>query len=281
MQTKSYAKINLGLRIVGKRNDGYHDIETIFYPLSLFDEITFNPSPAISLTCTDPAIPVNNDNLCWIAAELFLSTFGIFGGVSIAITKRIPSGAGLGGGSSNAAATLLAMRDMFNVNATDTKLKEIALQIGSDVPFFLRRGTAFGEGRGERLSYFHRTLPYWIVLVYPGIHVSTPWAYAAYSEHVKGIFQHRKTMQEIFSSTIDIPLLHNDFEEVVFSKYPEIGAIKRNLLELGAVHAMMSGSGSSVYGLFENDSGAKRAIEHFSGTHFVHCTPPNFSLEQL
>jgi 4-diphosphocytidyl-2-C-methyl-D-erythritol kinase len=281
MQIKSYAKINLGLRIVGKRSDGYHDIETIFYPISLFDEITLYPTPAISLTCTDPAIPVNSDNLCWKAAELFLSTFGIFGGVSIAITKRIPSGAGLGGGSSNAGATLLAMCDMFNVNATDTKLKEIALQIGSDVPFFLRRGVAFGEGRGERLTYIRYTLPYWIVLVNPGIHVSTPWAYAAYSEHGEGKFPNRKKLQELFSSTADIPILHNDFEDVVFAKYPEIASIKRTVLELGAMHAMMSGSGSSVFGLFENESGAKRASEYFSGTHFTHCTPPYFSSEHV
>ncbi|MHB1050098.1 MAG: 4-(cytidine 5'-diphospho)-2-C-methyl-D-erythritol kinase [Bacteroidota bacterium] len=276
MQTKSYAKINLGLQIIGRRNDGYHNIETIFHRIDLFDEIILDRSPSLSLHCDDPIIPTDEKNLCWQAAEVFGKETGITEGISITIKKRIPSGAGLGGGSSNAAATLLALQKLFSVTIERARLESLALTLGSDVPYFLQYGTAYGEGRGERLSYFPLPMPYRIALINPGIHVSTPWAYGALAARLGGQFPKRPNLREIFSSSADITKLRNDFEETVFERYPEIASIKKTMLERGAVHALMSGSGSSVFGLFEREADARSAMDIYAGKYFTHYTGPEF-----
>ena len=280
MQTKSYAKINLGLHIVGRRNDGYHNIETIFHRIDLFDELTFERSAALSLRCDDPTIPTDEMNLCWKAVELFQNETGVTEGISITIKKRIPSGAGLGGGSSNAATTLIALQQLFSSTIQHDRLETLGLNLGSDVPYFLHNGTAFGEGRGERLSYFPLRLPYRIVLVNPGIHVSTPWAYGAIATRFGNHFPKRPTLRDLFSSPADISKLENDFEATVFERYPEIATLKKTMMEHGAVHALMSGSGSSVFGLFEQEADARSVMDFYSGKYFTHYTGPGFAPEQ-
>jgi 4-diphosphocytidyl-2-C-methyl-D-erythritol kinase len=242
----------------------------------LYDEITIGRSAHISLTCTDPAVPANEKNLSWKAAELFLNANGITEGVSIHIRKRIPTGAGLGGGSSNAGATLLALQRLFGVTMDHDRLELLALQIGSDVPYFLRSGTAHGEGRGERLTYFPFRLPYHIVVVNPGIHVRTPWAYGAVSAQRQGIFPRRPALRETFASLDDITMLQNDFEKTVFGRYPVIAMLKTTMLEHRAVLALMCGSGSSVFGLFEKETDAQSVTGLLSGNYFTHHTGPDF-----
>lgn len=278
MKISSYAKINLGLHVVGKRTDGFHNIETIFHYINLFDEIAISRSHSIGISCTDSSIPTDQRNLCWQAAEAVQKACGITEGVQIDIKKNIPVGAGLGGGSSNAAAILRTMPALFQTSIEQDVMNKIALRLGSDVPFFLGIDSAYGEGRGEILSAISLALPYWIVVVNPGVHVSTPWAYKILSEKYHGRFPERKKLKESFGHAADIRALQNDFEHVVFSAFPVIASIKTSLQNAGALHALMSGSGSSVFGLFEKEPEARRAASLCSRTNFVHVTEPNFSL---
>lgn len=278
MTVKAYAKINLGLRVLGKRNDGFHDIETIFHRINLFDELTILPSEGeISITCDNSAVPTDENNLCWKAVELLRAEVDGRRGAFIRLKKNIPVGAGLGGGSSDAAATLSATAASWNLRAAASTLASIALQLGSDVPFFLHNRTAYAEGRGERLSFVKLTLPYWILLVAPDLHISTAWAYKELSARKRlsapaERFYNGATCRVAGFGT----LMTNDFEEVVFDAHPELAELKGRLREAGARFALMSGSGSSIYGLFERESIARDASELFRRDHFVSLTEPNF-----
>lgn len=274
MHIRSYAKINLGLRIVRRRPDGFHDIDTVFHRIGLFDDIELLPAPSLSVSCTDPAVPSGPGNLCWAAAEAVIRSLGAPNGASISITKRIPSGAGLGGGSSNAAAVLRHLPALLGGAVAPDELQRIALQLGSDVPFFLQERSAFGEGRGELLTPIDLVLPFWIVLVHPGIHVPTPWAYRALSEHRNGTHPVREPIRNWFTGTDRLGELGNDFEEVVFPAHPVIREVRDRLRTEGAVSAMMSGSGSSVFGLFATESAAVNAATIFRGRFFTHVTSP-------
>lgn len=280
MIVKAYAKINLGLHIVGKRTDGFHDIETIFHRIDLFDTLTLTENDSISVSVSTSDIPTEKENLCWKAAMLLQKQLQLSHGVHIHIEKHIPVGAGLGGGSSDAAAVLQSLPQFWHQQIEEKSLKSLALQIGSDVPFFLGKHSAYGEGRGERLTYVSLDVPYWIVVVYPNIHVSTSWAYQALSEKRNGTFPKRKTLGQKFSLSPlqSIVTAENDFEEVVFEAYPEIGEIKKKFFEARAVHALMSGSGSSVFGLFANESDARNAMKFFDRQYFVHLTEPHFTI---
>lgn len=278
MNTRAYAKVNLGLHIVGKRPDGFHDIETIFHRIDLFDGISLAPADRISITCSHPDVPTDRTNHCWKAVELLQQELGCHSGAAISITKWIPMGAGLGGGSSDGAAVLSMLPSLWNVPASAAVLERVALAVGSDVPYFLQNGSAYAEGRGERLQPFRLSLPYWIVLVNPNIHVSTPWAYRTLSEHRNGSFPsrprlweavHRDPLQAILTAG-------NDFEEVVFAAHPAIGQVKTSLMEQGALHAVMSGSGSSVFGLYTDEQKARESAASFRNQYFVHVTEPNF-----
>ncbi|MBI2429144.1 MAG: 4-(cytidine 5'-diphospho)-2-C-methyl-D-erythritol kinase [Ignavibacteriales bacterium] len=275
---KAYAKINLGLHIVGKREDGFHNIETIFHRINLSDEITIRENDTIALTVSNSLIPSNKDNLCWKAVELLQQKLQTSRGVTIHIQKNIPVGAGLGGGSSDAAAVLQSLPMVWNKQIDKTALETLALHIGSDVPYFLGKQTAYAEGRGEKLSYVQIGIPYWIVLVNPGIHLSTQWAYKTLSEQRNGTFPVRTSLANAFSlSPMQCMITaENDFEEIVFAAHPHIGEIKKKLLQLHAINALMSGSGSSVFGLFEHESDASKAMAFFGKDHFVHLTEPNF-----
>ncbi len=279
MDIKAYAKINLGLYIVGERPDGFHNIETIFYHINLFDELHLSLANDISISCSDPKIPTDCNNLCWKAAELLQNELKTTNGVKISLTKNIPIGAGLGGGSSDAASILQSLPTLWGKQTYSSHLEKIALKLGSDVPFFLSNSSAYAEGRGEILQNIVLTLPYWIVLVNPKIHVSTPWAYKILSEKRNGVFSARQRLLDQFSKAPIQTIVNskNDFEEVVFKEFPKIKKIKDQLSEFGAVLSLMSGSGSSVFGLFENEHSAQSAVEYFQKEHFVHLTEPFFS----
>ncbi len=274
---KAYAKINIGLHLVRRRLDGYHDIETIFHRVQLYDEILFEPASSIVLTCSDPAIPSDERNLCIKAALLLKQHFGITAGVHIKLKKQIPIGAGLGGGSSDAATTLLGLADFWNQQLSTVDLASIALQLGSDVPYFLNSGSAYALGRGEQLKYFSLDVPYWIVLVYPDIHISTAWAYqnsVLQPNTTTGSL--RNTVREfIYDAKRFMTLVRNDFEPLVLRTYPEVAAVKQALYLHGAEFAQMSGSGSAVYGFFRNKADADKATLTFR--HYtVSITPPHF-----
>lgn len=278
MKTQAYAKINLGLRILQKRMDGFHDIETVFHRINLFDELEFSSFDRISMECDDPAIPVDNENLCFRAANLLKIEYGIIKGVHIKLKKNIPIGAGLGGGSSDAAAVLLHLPKFWGFKVVKNKLREIALSLGSDVPYFLEAGTAHATGRGEKLEYFKLDIPYWVLLIYPGIHVSTAWAYQNLKLTIDKL---DKNLKDLLLHYIQSPkkldeYIKNDFETLVFEEYLQIKKLKLSLYESGADFVQMSGSGSSVYAFFKEEITAKSSELLFSKDYKTFLTETNF-----
>ncbi|HEV8538289.1 MAG TPA: 4-(cytidine 5'-diphospho)-2-C-methyl-D-erythritol kinase [Bacteroidota bacterium] len=275
---KAYAKINLGLRILGRREDGFHDIETVFHRVNIFDEIAISRAPEISLDSNRPDLPSGDANLCTRAARMLQARYDVNEGAHLQLTKRIPVGAGLGGGSSDAAATLLALNKTWKLDRDVSELEPLALELGSDVAYFLRQGSAHATGRGENLEYFDLDLPYWIVLVYPNIHISTAWAY----EHTQiSNPKSRIPLKQILLRGLEDanrlkPLLPNDFEPLILRTHPAIARLKKSLFDLGAEFAQLSGSGSSVYGLFSSGESADNATEQLRNDHEVFITAPHF-----
>ena len=242
------AKINLYLHIVGRRPDGFHELETLMAPISLgdtleIDLISGKPGVAqdIQFTCSDPALADAKDNLATKAARLFLEEFKVETGVRIHLEKAVPVGAGLGGGSSDAAAVLLAMRQLMKIEAPDAKLAELASRLGSDIPFFIYQRPAICRGRGEIIEPVTLKENFQGLLVHPGFGVSTPWAYKTYAQNP----QQGEAGQMIGEVT-----LRNDLEPPAFGKYPWLPAVKAWFREQPEVlDALMSGSGSSIFAL--------------------------------
>lgn len=256
IQLKSFAKINLGLFLLKKRLDGYHDIITVFQTVDLHDTLAFrknDKSSALTLTTSGIPIPLNENNLIYHAFRVFQESMHLGCGLEVRVTKRIPTGSGLGGGSSNAAATLIAMDKLWDSHLSMRDLEFMAAEIGSDVPFFIQGGTAIGEGRGERLTPIDLQWDCWVLLVCPAISVSTAWAY---SQARIGLTKDEKLtkFRSIFQKNALRSLrdsLDNDLEEVVFKRHPLLGLFKEDMYKWDAFYASMSGSGSSVFGLFE------------------------------
>ncbi len=254
------AKINLYLKIVGKRPDGFHDLETLMVPITIGDTLSVElkeGEPTVTMTCDRADLPADPSNLAWRAAQLFIERFTVKKAVHIALTKRVPVGAGLGGGSSDGAHVLLALRQLTGIAATDAELAEIAAKLGSDVPFFIYRRPALCKGRGEIIE----PLPEWNetirgLLVHPGFGVPTPWAYQTYARDPK---PGEEGVRFSFGP------LRNDLEPPAFSKYLWLPTAKAWFArQPGVKAAMMSGSGSSVFALLEEggDVAALRAAFH-------------------
>jgi len=249
-------KINLGLSIVAKRPDGYHELETIFYPVALTDivEVIHSNDPAtpIQFTSTGLEVPGNLDqNLCVKAFSLLKKDFPNLPNVKIHLHKHIPMGAGLGGGSSDATAVLKLLNQQFNLDLNNTQLVDYAAQLGSDCAFFVYDKAYHATGRGEILKSFPCDLSnYQIVLIHPGIHVSTAWAFGQLTPSSK-----EKSIAEIVAQPIETwkADLINDFEFPIIQAHPTIGTLKNLLYEKGAIYASMSGSGSSLFGIFPKD----------------------------
>ncbi len=259
------AKINLGLRITGKRSDGYHNIETIFYPVNLCDALEFVVSPAINnediLTVTGietGSLP--DDNLVMKGVRL-LRKYHSFPAINIHLHKAIPAGAGLGGGSSDAASVISILNRYFTLNITENKLTELALNLGSDCPFFLKCLPALARGRGEELQLLEPFLAgYFLIMVNPKIHISTREAYQNCQPH-----QPSESLDMLARLPVDEwkNLIINDFEDYVFKKHPVVGEIKEALYKAGALYSSMSGSGSTVFGLFRMKTALPRHLTEF------------------
>ena len=247
-------KINLGLHVVNKRDDGYHDLETIFYPIPLKDSLeiivdTNAPNKTIEFSQSGLLVKGNNqDNLCVKAYNLLAAEYPNLPAVKAHLHKAIPMGAGLGGGSADASFMLKLLNEKCNLSLSEEQLMHYALQLGSDCPFFIYNKPCFAKGRGENLSPFQLNLRgYQLVIVNPGIHISTAMAFSGCNPQNPSI-----SLEEIVIEPIEKwkNLLINDFEDSIFRAYPEIEEIKKNLYSKGAIYASMSGTGSSVYGLF-------------------------------
>lgn len=246
-------KINLGLNIIRKRTDGYHDLETVFYPVGLKDALEIIPAEKTTFQLS--GLPVNgstNDNLCLKAYNLLKRDFPYLPSVSVYLHKSILMGAGLGGGSADGAFMLSMLNKKFDLKLSEQQLIAYALQLGSDCPFFIINKPCFATGRGEKLSAMEIDLSaYKIALINPGIHVSTK---EAFSRLIPALPQ--KSIKEI----IEQPILTwkydlvNDFEHSVFKQFPAIKQIKEALYTKGAIYASMTGSGSTVFGIFETEA---------------------------
>ncbi len=245
------AKLNLGLRILRKRDDGYHDLQSIFYPIAVKDALEILPSKELSLKVT--GLPVNGDkedNLCIKAYRLLKKDNAHLPPVSIHLHKTIPMGAGLGGGSADAAFTLRLLNEKFELGLSQEQLINYALELGSDCPFFIVNEPCLAKGRGEDLQKIKLDLSgYTFVLVNPGIHIDTAWAFSNLkTDKSREAYSPEQAIQKSPENWKDT--LKNDFEETVSAAHPIISEIKHILYEKGAVYASMTGSGSTVFGLF-------------------------------
>ena len=261
---KTPAKVNLGLHILGKREDGFHELETLFQMVKLFDEIKIECIPSgLELVCNRPDIPQDQGNLAIKAAKILQTKFpGRCKGARIHLNKNIPHGAGLGGGSGNAAGVLLGLNFLWDLKLKRKDLVLIASELGSDVPFFLLSPCAIGRGRGEVLESVENAIRFYILIAYPGFAVSTALVY--------GNLKLKLTKRENNISILKNFLLRseyaqlgaawcNDLEPFVFKEHPGLSEIKKEMLAFGAKGALLSGSGSTVFGIFDNPEIAKNA----------------------
>ena len=261
---KAYAKVNLTLAVGEKRPDGYHEVVSVMQRVSLCDTLTAEQTrEGITLTCSDPALPSGEENLAHRAASLFFRETGIAGGAALTLEKRIPSQAGLGGGSSDAASALLALRKLYAPALSDTELETMAAALGSDVPFFIRGGTQLATGRGEVLSPLPSLTDGWFVIVKPTESFSTPAMYRRLDEPGSVLVRNSRYMQDAVAANNVHAVaaeLHNSFERVV-PKDSSLRTIKDALRAQGALASLLSGSGSAVFGLFDTETAARAAVE--------------------
>jgi 4-diphosphocytidyl-2-C-methyl-D-erythritol kinase len=264
IRIKAWAKINIGLKILAKREDGFHDLETTLSTINLSDFLTLEETTSGTTVEAKNLEIEQSDNLCYRAAELFKQRYGIARGVKIELVKNIPIGAGLGGGSADAATVLVGLGKLFNMFVRDEELMEMAREIGSDVPFFIKGGAAYARGRGDELTFFR--LPRMdLVLYYPGYAISTKWAYEQYDKmmltrepDVDTIVQDkRKSKRKGFQ-------LENSFEKVIFQYHPDLLDVKTNLLGTGAFFVSLSGSGSCIFAVVD-DSLRPKVIKYLDG----------------
>lgn len=270
----SPAKINLGLNVVGKREDGYHDLETVFFPIMLSDKLTFGHSDKTTFESNNSQLNELKDNLILKAIRLLKEHSRRNFNLSVYIEKIIPIGGGLGGGSSNAAVTLKSINKMCNLGFNYSELAQLALRLGSDVPYFLNPVPCYAESRGEKLHPINLEIPYPILVVNPGIKIQTAWAF---SKIYPG--QPMKNLRDVLNkSKFDFDeikvYVKNDFEKIIFQTFPEIKKIKEDLFDSGAEFALMSGTGSTVYGIFTNLQRAAWAEELFKKKYFTYLNVP-------
>lgn len=250
-------KINLGLHILRKREDGFHDLETVFYPIPLQDglEIIQHPNPVTDLEYSSSGSAVGgnvSDNICVKAYQLLKHDFPDLPAIKLHLHKNIPMGAGLGGGSADGAFTLILLNRKFNLGLTEGQLITYALQLGSDCPFFIKNEPCFATGRGEHLKTISLDLSQFkFVVVNPQIHINTGWAFSQLMPTDR-----RQDLKELIQQPLETwkEVLVNDFEEPIFRHYPQVRECKQMLYDMGAIYASMTGSGSTVYGIFEKDT---------------------------
>ena len=262
---KAYAKVNIGLRINGRRNDGYHTLRTLFQTISIHDNLILElqDERGIDFSTTGLKVPTGEANICVKAARKVLERENLKSGINIRLEKNISMGSGLGGGSSDAAAVIRGLNKLLKLDLDNSEMEAVALELGADIPFFIRGGCQYAEGIGEILSPGEIEDNFIVLMVIPDISIATSWAYKNL-DHLS-----------LTSDTEDVNLarfprngetnkrryFRNDFENLVFSEYPEIGEIKRQISESGAVYASLSGSGSGVFGLYDSMDEAENGKE--------------------
>src|SRR3989304_1959255 len=255
----SYGKINLRLAVLKKRKDGYHEVNTLLSRISLRDEVEIElKEEGITVSCSGAGGPEGAENLAYQAARIFLAQAGKEAGVEVRIHKRIPVSAGLGGGSSNAAAALVGLNELFHRPFTDRGLMKMGAELGADVPFFIFKGPALAFGKGDRLKRARELPHFWLLMVVPPFQVSTAGVYAQWSaestrRRYEGVTNFHGRLEVVLSG------LRNDLEKVVLDWHPELEEIKERLLSLGALGSLMSGSGGTVYGIFPDETRAAEA----------------------
>jgi len=281
MQKSSPCKVNLLLNILGKRADGFHELETVMQPVNFCDELAFERGGGgVQLSCSDASLPVDSRNLVFRAAAAFLAAAKISDGVKIHLEKKIPLAAGLGGGSGNAATTLLALNELFGQPLTLAKLDELAAALGSDIPFFLYGKPALATGRGEKVSSLD-TFPALagkaFFLIHPGFGIATPWAYQTLARFPAALNGEQGRAQKLVSSlqTADLKTAANGFynslEAPALDKFPVLSLYQEFLREHGALAALMSGSGSTTFAIMENLPAAEAVVEKFKSRFGANC----------
>ena len=266
IKLKARAKINLGLDVVRKREDGYHEVRMIMQMINLYDRIILRRStePGIRVTTNLPYLPVNEDNLVYRAAKLLMEEFKVTEGAEIELQKYIPVAAGMAGGSSDAAAVMVGVNRIFHLGLTKKQLMERGVKIGADVPFCIMRGTALAEGIGEKLTVLPPMPDCWILIGKPGISVSTKYVYTTLDLNTDTVHPDidgmKKALEEgnLYGIT---ERMGNVLQDVTIPAYPEVERIKEQMKTLGAVNAMMSGSGPTVFGIFDNEEKAQEACQ--------------------
>jgi len=263
----SYSKINLTLNILGKRRDGYHNIETIMQSINLADRIVIREErEGVKIKCSHPLVPTDTQSLTYRSAEKILSKYRIKKGVKIEIDKKIPLASGMAGGSANSASILVGINKLFALNLSDKDLKEIGEELGMDVPFCIQNGTALAYHRGEKVTPLPpMNPPLWIIVINPGFEIPTKWAYN--NLNLESIRGEKSNTIAMLKALKDGGLegiaknLFNSFEELIITKYREIGEIKDRLIEEGVLGALMSGSGPTVFGIAQNKENALKIYE--------------------
>jgi len=277
---KAPAKINLFLKILNRRSDGYHEIESLMQKVELFDVLHLSrQGEGISLSCPGTALPENQGNLVYRAAEAFFSAIGVRAGVRIVLEKNIPIAAGLGGGSSDAATVVIGLNKLLNAQLGLKQLHDIARPLGADVPFFVQDcSAALATGIGDRIQQVEPVQEYSIVLVNPGFEVSTKWVYENFpltsNSNTYILARGRKVSKNFYAAAPGFfEEIGNDLEAVTINRYPGIGDIKKELKKAGATTSLMSGSGPTVFGLFHSEEDAQRSFkllsEEYGGNVFL------------
>lgn len=266
IRVKSFAKINFGLNVVSKRNDGFHDLETVFLPIKLHDILVYEKAETYCFTSNYEPLLIDNNNLITKAKSALEEISGTTLNVKIELIKTTPIGAGLGGGSSNCANTLKTLNEMFALNIDNETLTKTALKLGSDVPFFLLSEPCFATGRGENMEKINFEIDLPVLIINPGIHVSTREAFSGITPKKPS-----SSLKDLKFTNENLPhlkeVVKNDFEETIFRLHPEIEEIKKSLYKAGAEFAIMTGTGSTVFGVFKTIQEAKI---------FEQKCPPNY-----
>ena len=281
MQKQSPCKVNLLLNILGKRPDGFHELETVMQPVNFCDALTFaRGGSGVQLSCSDATLPVDSRNLVFRAAANFLAAANISDGIKIHLEKKIPLAAGLGGGSGNAATTLLALNELFGQPLALAKLDELAAALGSDIPFFLYGKPALAVGRGEKvqsLENFPALAGKAIFLIHPGFGISTPWAYQNLAHFPAALNGQKSRAQKLISllQAADLKTaareFYNSLEAPALDKFPVLSLYQEFLREHGALAALMSGSGSTTFAIAENLVAAESLAEKFKSKFGQNC----------
>ena len=273
MRVRSFAKINLGLEVIRKRPDNYHDLRTLFLCVDFYDTLEFIPKShgRIVLKGNNPRIPRDEKNLIYLAAKLLKERFHVSSGVEIQVNKNIPVGGGLGGGSSNAAMTLYALNTIWNLKCSKKELVDIGGTLGADVPYFFEGGLCVGRGKGDELTCLKDLDPFYCVLIFPDLSIITASVY----KRLPSLTSEDKDSKIIrFLDNREFGSLENSLEETVFFLHPQLKDIKRLFYKLGSELSLVSGSGSTVFGLFFQKKKAVEVYERLKSTYSLSLVKP-------